>query len=63
VVGCYAMTGSYDYLLRVLAPNLDAYAEFTMKRLLKMPAVKGIQSSFVLETIKDSPALPLDFLD
>ena len=63
VVGCYAMTGGYDYLLRVLAPNLDAYAEFTMKRLLKMPAVKGIQSSFVLETIKDSPALPLDFLN
>lgn len=63
VVGCYAMTGGYDYLLRVVAPNLDAYADFTMKRLLKMPAVKGIQSSFVLDTIKDSPALPLDYLD
>jgi len=25
--------------------------------------VKGIQSSFVLDTIKDSPALPLDYLD
>ncbi|AYV47166.1 ArsR family transcriptional regulator [Caulobacter flavus] len=63
VVGCHAMTGSYDYLLRVVAPNLDAYAEFTMKRLLKMPAVKDIQSSFVLETIKDSTALPLDYLE
>ncbi|OYX99444.1 MAG: ArsR family transcriptional regulator [Caulobacter sp. 35-67-4] len=62
VVGCYAMTGGYDYLLRVVAPNLDAYADFTMKRLLKMPDVKGIQSSFVLDTIKDSPALPLDYL-
>jgi Lrp/AsnC family leucine-responsive transcriptional regulator len=51
------------YLLRVVAPNLDAYAEFTMKRLLKMPAVKDIRSSFVLETIKDATALPLDYLE
>ncbi len=42
----------------MVAPNLDAYAEFTMKRLLKMPAVKDIRSSFVLETIKDATALP-----
>lgn len=63
VVGCHAMTGGYDYLLRVVAPNLDAYAEFTMKRLLKMPAVKDIRSSFVLETIKDDTALPLDYLE
>jgi Lrp/AsnC family leucine-responsive transcriptional regulator len=62
VVGCYAMTGGYDYLLRVVVPSLDAYAEFTMKRLLKMPAVKDVRSSFVLETIKDQTALPLDHL-
>ena len=63
VVGCYVMTGGYDYLLKVVVPNLDAYADFTMKRLLKMPAVKDIRSSFVLDTIKDSTALPLDYLD
>jgi Lrp/AsnC family leucine-responsive transcriptional regulator len=62
VVGCYVMTGPYDYLLRVVAPDLDAYADFTMKRLVKMPAVKDIRSSFVLETLKDSTALPLDYL-
>lgn len=63
VVGCYVMTGGYDYLLRVVVPSLDAYADFTMKRLLKMPAVKDVRSSFVLETVKDSTALPLDYLD
>ncbi|ENZ81924.1 MULTISPECIES: Lrp/AsnC family transcriptional regulator [Caulobacter] len=62
VVSCHVMTGSFDYLLKVAVPNLDAYADFTMKRLLKMPSVKDIRSSFVLDTIKDSTALPLDYL-
>ncbi|MDB5456504.1 MAG: asnC family transcriptional regulator, partial [Caulobacter sp.] len=52
VVGCYVMTGPYDFLLRVVAPDLDAYADFTMKRLVKMPGVKDIRSSFVLDTLK-----------
>jgi Lrp/AsnC family leucine-responsive transcriptional regulator len=59
VVACQAMTGAFDYLLKVVVPNLDAYAEFTMRRLLKMPGVKDVRSSFVLETLKDSTALPL----
>ena len=63
VVTCQAMTGAFDYLLKVVVPNLDAYAEFTMKRLLKMPGVKDVRSSFVLETLKDSTALPLAQLD
>ena len=53
------MTGNFDYLLKVIVPNLDAYAEFTMRRLLKMPGVKDVRSSFALETLKDSTMLPL----
>jgi len=59
VVACFSMTGSFDYLLKVIVPNLDAYAEFTMQRLLKMPGVKDVRSSFALETLKDSTMLPL----
>jgi Lrp/AsnC family leucine-responsive transcriptional regulator len=63
VVGCFAMTGSYDYLLKVVVQNLDAYARFAMERLLKTPGVKDVRSSFVLETVKDTTALPLDHID
>lgn len=63
VVGCYVMTGSFDYLLRVVAPNLDAYGHLMMQRLLKIPGVKDVRSSFVLDTIKDSTAVPLDYMD
>lgn len=34
-----------------------------MKRLLKLPGVRHMHSSFVLETLKDTVALPLDYLD
>jgi Lrp/AsnC family leucine-responsive transcriptional regulator len=56
------MTGSFDYLLKVVVPNLDAYADFAMKRLLKMPGVKDVRSSFILNTLKDRTALPLGHL-
>jgi len=63
IVACHMMTGAFDYLLKVVLPNLDAYADFTLQRLLKMPGVKDVRSSFVLETLKDSTALPLTQLD
>ena len=62
VTACYALTGAYDYLIQVIAPNLDAYAEFTMDRLLRMPGVKDVRSSFVLRAVKQSTALPLGHL-
>ena len=59
IVACHMTTGAFDYLLKVVTPSLDAYAEFTRQHLLKMPGVKDVRSSFVLETLKDSTALPL----
>ena len=63
VVSCHALSGAYDYLLKVAAPNLDSFAEFAMKRLLKMPGVTDVRSSFILDTLKDSTAYPLGHLE
>jgi len=63
VVGCYVTTGQFDYLLKVVAADLDAYAAFTMQRLLRMPGVKDVRSSLVLDIVKDSTALPLAHLE
>lgn len=62
VIECYTLTGAFDYLLKVVSPNLEAFADFAMKRLLGLPGVKEVRSSLVLETLKDSTALPLDHL-
>ena len=59
IVGCYVRTGEMDYLLHVLARDLEAYGRFTLEVLLKMPGVKDVRSSLALEVVKDSTALPL----
>ena len=59
VVACYAMTGEMDYLLRVQTVDLDHYSRFVMDKLLRHPAVLDVRSSFMLERIKDTTALPL----
>ena len=59
VVECYLMTGDADYLLRVVAPDLEAFQRFLMDRLTKNPAVASIKSSFALKQIKYGAGLPL----
>ena len=59
VVACYAMTGDMDYLLRVHVADLDHFSRFVMDKLLKHPVVADVKSSFALERIKDTTALPL----
>ena len=59
VIACHSTSGAYDYMLIVIARDLDDYADFTMKRLLKMPGVQDVRSSFVLQSLKESTALPL----
>ena len=59
IVACYVMTGEMDYLLRVLARDLEAYGRFTLDVLLKIPGVKDVRSSLALEVVKSSTAVPL----
>ena len=59
VVACYAMTGEMDYLLRVHVEDMEHFSQFMMDTLLKHPAVLDVKSSFALQKIKDTTALPL----
>lgn len=59
VVACYAMTGEMDYLLRVHVEDMAHFSRFMMATLLRHPAVLDVRSSFALERIKDTTALPL----
>ena len=59
VVAAYAMSGEMDYLLHILVRDLDAYGEFAMKALLRMPGVKETRSSFVLGVPKPSTGVPV----
>lgn len=59
VVACYAMTGEMDYLLRVHVEDMDHFSRFMMATLLRHPAVLDVKSSFALQRVKDTTALPL----
>ena len=59
VLACYSLTGDMDYLLRVQVENLEHFSRFVMDSLLKHPGVVDVKSSFVLEEVKETTALPL----
>ncbi|HJM61984.1 MAG TPA: Lrp/AsnC family transcriptional regulator [Alphaproteobacteria bacterium] len=60
VMECYLMTGTADYLLRIVVSNLEAYERFLKEHLTRIPGVSSIQSSFALKQIAYRTALPLD---
>jgi Lrp/AsnC family leucine-responsive transcriptional regulator len=62
VLACHALTGDMDYLLRVQVEGLDHFSRFVMDSLLKHPGVLDVKSSFVLEEVKETTALPLTHL-
>lgn len=61
VVEFYRMSGEIDYLLRVVVPDIAAYDAF-YKKLIGRIAIAKISSTFAMERIKYTTALPLDFV-
>ncbi|EOI5727326.1 Lrp/AsnC family transcriptional regulator [Cronobacter malonaticus] len=59
VVACYSIGGDADFLLQVVSRDLDAYAEFAMSVLRRLPGIKEMQSMFVLKEIKPFQTLPV----
>ncbi len=62
VTACYITSGEHDFLLQVVAPDLAGYRKFVLEKLIKMPEVKDIYSSVVLDTVKEDGPLPLKHL-
>jgi Lrp/AsnC family leucine-responsive transcriptional regulator len=62
VISCYALTGDMDYLLQVYVADLADFSRFLLDHLLNAAGVADVNSSFVLRTVKRSPALPLSQL-
>ncbi|VWX59311.1 Transcriptional regulator, AsnC family [Burkholderiales bacterium 8X] len=59
VVECSSLTGEMDYLLRVMVADMAHYSSFVMDTLLKHPSVQDCKTSFVLDRIKQTTALPI----
>lgn len=59
VVECAALTGDMDYLLRVVVADMGHYSRFIMDTLLKHPSVEDCKTSFVLDRVKATTAVPV----
>jgi Lrp/AsnC family leucine-responsive transcriptional regulator len=62
VTKCLAMTGSYDFILEVYGKDLEALSNVVLKKLVRVPNVRDLQSSVVLQTIKRTARIPLAHL-
>lgn len=59
VVACYSIGGDADFLLQVVARDLDCFADFAMTVVRQLPGIKEMQSMFVLKEIKPFVAFPI----
>lgn len=60
VVEFYRMSGDVDYLLRVVVPDIAAYDQ-VYKRLINAVELSDVSSSFAMEELKFTTALPTDY--
>jgi DNA-binding Lrp family transcriptional regulator len=59
IVACHSISGQADFMLQVVADDLDSYADFAMNVVRRLPGIKEMHTSFALKEIKASPKLPI----
>ena len=59
VLECHALSGQYDYLLKVVATDMESFEQFLTEKLLAGRGVASANTSFVIKQRKSSTALPL----
>ncbi|MBR1678600.1 MAG: Lrp/AsnC family transcriptional regulator, partial [Bacteroidales bacterium] len=62
VAECYNISGEFDYLLKIYAPDMQYYNDFIINTLGTIESLGSIQSSFVMNEIKSSFGLPASCL-
>ena len=58
VMECYLLGGDQDFLLKVIARDLDTYHEFYSNKIASIPHVGEIRSLFVLKEVKRTTTIP-----
>lgn len=59
VLECWSVSGDDDYMLRVVAPNLQAFSNMLMQELLAIHNVANVRSIIALDCLKRTTKLPL----
>jgi Lrp/AsnC family transcriptional regulator len=59
VLECYVLMGPVDFLIRVVATDIEAYERFFFNQLSQLPGVQEVNSTVALSEIKATTALPI----
>ncbi len=59
VVACWSISGTGDFLLQVVAKDLDSYADFAMTTIRRLPGIKAMHSTFTLKEVKAPTPWPV----
>jgi Lrp/AsnC family transcriptional regulator len=59
VLECHVLMGSVDFMLRVVAADIEAYERFFFEKLSTLPGVNEINSTVALSEIKSTTSLPV----
>ncbi|GAC1440929.1 MAG: Lrp/AsnC family transcriptional regulator [Sediminibacterium sp.] len=57
VIECYNISGEFDFMLKVVAENMDAYYDFHVNKLSQAENIGHVQSVFVMGIIKQTHVL------
>ncbi len=59
VLECYHISGDYDYLLKVLVEDMEAFREFMVKKLTNINHIGSTHSMFMISEVKHTTAITL----
>ncbi|WP_339647988.1 Lrp/AsnC family transcriptional regulator [uncultured Salegentibacter sp.] len=59
VLECYHVSGEYDYILKVIVKDMEAYREFMVTKLTNLDHIGSTQSTFIISPVKSTTAIPL----
>jgi Lrp/AsnC family transcriptional regulator, leucine-responsive regulatory protein len=59
IIECHHITGSGDFVLKVIAQDIPAYQKLMLDEVSEIPVVDNMQSLVILSTFKDSKVLPI----
>ncbi len=59
VIECNFVSGSSDYILKVVLPDMESYHNFHQKKLSILPQVALINSFFIITEVKNTTVLPI----
>jgi Lrp/AsnC family leucine-responsive transcriptional regulator len=57
VMECYHIAGAFDYLLKVVVTDMDAYQRFVKEKLATLDNIGRVQSYFVMTEVKSSTSI------